>query len=156
MIKRITNTLGSHETGEKIRSTKNYWKLEVLDSAFRFYVIDSDVEWFVEHDKLTGSEAYSGQKPWSVKSVLDLLEKRSEGYSHIEINSDLILIRKRMEDSPGLVISFKEKQIDFFEDTSLYRFNFLDFFNAGFQPGKKDYVFALSVKKEKNEEAYIN
>jgi len=144
--------------------TKKFWMLHVLDNAFRFSLFDSDTEWFVEHDKLVSMNAYKGLKPLNMKEMLDHLEKSAPGYFHIAVNTQLYLIRTRMQSSPGLLLRWKEEDVLWLEDTHLSKLNFLDFYQKELLPKTEkslivrpvDNLLPTKEEEKQNGEKFIN
>ena len=155
--KRLLKSLAfQSKTEESV--TESFWTLDVLDNAFRFALSDSDTEWFVEYDKLVSVNAYKGLRPLDMKETLEHLEKLSPGYLHITAAAQLYLIRTRMQDSPGILLRWKEKDVLWLGDPHLTKLNFLDFYQKELFPktGKSTVLppidNVLNIKKEEEGE----
>jgi len=110
--------------------------LEELENAFRFFAERyPEKEIFIEHDELTAAgPAYKEQGPLSMLDVLSMLEKLSADFERLIISSAIIVIRKRLGDSSGVVVENDDKQVCFMKDATLKTFNFLDFYNEILKP----------------------
>ena len=127
------------------RKERLYWSLDVYDNAFRFFLSDDlPTEWFVAHDKLASVTAYKGCRPPDMFLLLEQLEKLAEGYKHIMITPQILLIPKRISQSPGLVLEVDGRGVMFVDEPQLRKINFLDFYNVELKPKLKGSVMLTS------------
>lgn len=134
---------------------KNYWKLEVMDNAFRFYLPDNTVDWAIEHDHLIADNVYDKQTPVGMMDMLETLEIMASAFTHIEITEKILLVRKRFY-SPGLFLNIHERNILFFGDTHLKSLNFLDFYSEYIDNNKENFTNKYSNNKYKTDIEYAD
>jgi hypothetical protein len=108
---------------------KVVWQMEEMENAFRFFIVGSpEQELFVEHDELIAAgTAYSEQPPLSILDILEKLEKLAPEFHGVNVSDDVMLIRKRLALSKGLILTNGDENRLFLKDETLVTINFLDF-----------------------------
>lgn len=143
------------EAGAMPEREITFWKLEVMDNAFRFYLPDNKVDWAIEHDHLISGNVYKAHSPVDMLKMLDILEGMSPDFTHIEIQERILLMRKRLY-SPGIFLNVHTRNTLFFEDLHLKSLNFLDFYKEHIHNNSEAYNQRDSGKTHNNSMGYGN